>query len=74
MLSMTEYMKICRTLLHRHIRTCMCGALCDLLAPPPPPFLSKPYQFVTAPCQTHETIDAADLHVDRCRTVENASE
>ena len=36
MLSMTEYMKICRTLLHRHIRTCMCGALCDLLAPPPP--------------------------------------
>ena len=60
MLNMTEYTKNCRTLLHRHIRTCMCGALCDLLAPPPPPFLSKPRQFVTVSCGTHETINAAD--------------
>ena len=28
--------KNCRKLLHMHTRTCMCGALYDLLAPPPP--------------------------------------
>ena len=27
-----ESQKNCRTLLHMQIRTCMCGALCDLLA------------------------------------------
>ena len=34
--------KTCRTLLHMHTRTCMCGALCDLLAAPPPPPLHAP--------------------------------
>ena len=29
-----KYLWNCRTLLHMHTKTCMCGALCDLFANP----------------------------------------